>query len=154
MAPSHHYEEDFRIWGGLTSWELYRRSKLDAFITLGGSLVLIGAGNHLDLELYADTAGLVNTRPEYKFYGGGLQFRYYILPMDKEWLDPYVTAGYGVYHAEAEQNVKFGGTVVAPRFTLGVDLGKHFFLEGSYDAFGTHFERDYGRFGAEIGFRF
>ncbi len=157
MPPMHQarYEgEWFRLWAGLDSWQLFKSDKTDPYVTLGGDAVLYSNWRHLEIALYADTAGLPDQHPSYKYYGGGLELRGYLFDKYSKMINPYASVGYGAYHAEIQERLHYGGTVAAPRFTLGLDFGPHYFLEGSYDAFGTHFGRDLGRGGVEVGLRF
>jgi hypothetical protein len=154
MIQSYH-EEPIRIWFGLLDWQLFRTSKVDPYFTIGASYDPIHFDKHFEAGLYFDLAGYMDTHPDYEYYGGGAEVRAFLNPSWSRGLNPYASVGYGIYHNGIASGSNYPtATTLAPRYTLGLQLDRNYFLEASYTEFGNHFNRDLGRFGVDIGIRF
>jgi hypothetical protein len=147
-------EKPFRVWVGGLDWDLFDAHRTDSYLSLGASYDPIKFGNHFEAGVYFDSAGWMNRRPSYEYFGGGLEARAYLEPFGNESFNPYASVGYGAYDSEVTQQRRFSKTTLAPRFAIGLEYSRRVFLEGSYTAFGDHFQRDLGRFGIEIGVHF
>jgi hypothetical protein len=148
------YDDPFRVWVGVTDWQLFSSDKTDAYFQLGASYDFVRFGNHLEAGVYFDSAGWMDKSPSYEYYGGGIELRGYLDSLHSHRLNPYASVGYGVYYNQIEERFRDSSLTLAPRAAVGLEYQRRYFLEGTYTGFGDHFGRDLGRFGVGIGIRF
>jgi hypothetical protein len=114
--------------------------------------------------IYFDSTGLLQDHPTYRFYGGGLNYRQYLLERDSE-IRPYVGVGVGGYHIDLRDQENVGVTRFGAKAFIGLEARCGFFIEAQYNYFGdkvglvrpTRFlkgTRELGTFGFDLGYRF
>jgi hypothetical protein len=132
--------------------------------TLGASYDLWHNGMGSSAGIYIDTAGILQDHPTYRFYGGGLDFRQYVLDRDSE-IRPYVGVGVGGYHIDLHDQANVGVTRFGAKAFIGLEARCGFFVEAQYNYFGNNVglvrptlylkgTREIGSFGFSLGYRF
>jgi hypothetical protein len=149
--PAPKPERPFRIEAGVIEWtEFFGEGQ--GIATAGISLDLWQNCFGGSLSVYADTAGILQSHPTYRFFGGGVEYRQFL--SNSSTLKPYVGVGGGYYHLNVHDlsnqgTDRFGGKAFA-----GLELKNGLFLEAAFNYFGRNRDRDLSRFGLSLGYRF
>jgi hypothetical protein len=158
-----HEYRPFRLEAGVIDWN-NADDEIQGIFTLGASYDFWHNDMGSSVGLYFDTAGVLQNHPTYKFYGGGLDFRQYVVDRSSE-VRPYVGVGVGGYRIDVRDERDNGTTRFGGKAFIGLEARCGFFIEVQYNYFGNKLtlvrpappisgSRDLGTFGFSLGYRF
>ena len=148
----HHEGRMIGIKVGALPWTEFFRTN-ETMLTAGIDLDLWRLSSTSKLGLYFDTAGEFEDHSPYDWYGGGFEFRQYIVEPWKP-IVPYVGLGVGYYSGEVGNFGSHHFDLVGGKAFAGLQLRCGVFLEAQYNQLDKFAGRDFSRFGLSLGYRF